>query len=118
MMKTQIQGWALLEVVIAMALMGVAASSVMAMQLQSVATIQRALKDAQSLGLATEILETHALGMASSTLEASWDQQMQAIDGRRRLGLDRGASSPRVEIIDAAPPLNEAAVRWQLPMEP
>lgn len=117
-MKAHNHGWALLEVVIAMALMGLATSTVTAMQLQSLATIHRALKDAQNLGLATEILETHALRMGSSTLEASWDQQMQAIDARRRFRLDRAAAGDRVEILAPAPPLNELSVRWQLPMEP
>jgi len=117
-MKAQIQGWALLEVVIAMALIGVAASSVTAMQLQSVATIQRALKDAQSLGLATEILETHSLGMDSSMLEASWDAQIQAIDLGRSFRIIESASGHRVEIMAPAPPLNELTVRWPLPMKP
>lgn len=117
-MKASIQGWALLEVVTAMALMGVAASSVLALQLQAVATIQRALKDAQSLGLATEILETHALGMDSSNLESDWAAKIQAIDSSRDFRVSASASGHRVEIMAPAPPLNEAAVRWQLPMEP
>lgn len=117
-MKQSTQGWALLEVVIAMAVMGVAASVVLAMQLQSVATIQRALKDAQSLGLAIEIRETQVMGLSPNTLEASWEKQLKAIDPNRRFEIVTTPSGSVVEIHASTQNSDQSSLRWQLPLEP
>lgn len=117
-MKKRMQGWALLEMVIAMAVMGVATSAVIALQLHSLAMIQRSLQDAQSLGLAREILETHAMGMPSATLETSWAEQLVAIDPKRRFELIVTPAGYSVQVKSPTRHSNDASPRWQLPLPP
>ncbi len=117
-MKNRMQGWALLEIVVAMAVMGVAASVVITMQLHSLAVIQRSLQDAQSLGLAREILETQAMGMASATLETSWAEQLAAIDPKRTFELTATSAGHTIQITSPTRHSDDASARWQLPLVP
>lgn len=112
------QGWALFEIVIAMALMGVAIAGVVLLQAQALSVSQRALMDAQALGLANELIESHTLGLQSGTSATELNDRLkhQAPNHSVVLTNTPQGQSVLVWIEDPNRPLSD--MRWQLPLEP
>lgn len=115
-MNQHAHGWALLEIIVAMALLALTVLATTRLQTQAWIVTQRAMFDAQSLGLAIEAVEAHAIGLhPRSTNEYQW--RLSAIDPSRRIEMVYAQPGVSVRILqytdDAAP-----SVRWQWPPAP
>jgi len=116
-MNTQTKGWALLEVVIAMALMSAAISAVVSLQSQSLMLTHRALADAQALGLANEAWTSVVLGWQAHQIHANQTPRLAAISTKPTIEISQGPVGPVVHISQDSSAGDRATIRWQLPVE-
>lgn len=111
------QGWALFEIVIAMALMGVAVAGTVLLQGQALLISQRALIDAQALGLAVELFESAIIGLDANTTEAHVNERLRYHAPNLTLSLVTTQQSQSVQLVNIDAQHASADVRWQLSIE-
>ncbi len=111
------EGWALLEITISMALMGVAMAGVVLLQGQALSISQRALMDAQVLGLAVELLESQAMGLQAAGTETELSDRLKRHAPNHSLGLIATSQGQSVLVLAKDPHRPSSDVRWQLPLE-
>lgn len=116
-MQHHYQGWALFEIVIAMALMGVAVSGIVLLQGQALSISQRALIDAQALGLAVELVESAIIGLDVSTTKAHANDRLGHHAPNLTLSLVTTSQSQSVQLVSLNAQHASAEVRWELPIQ-
>lgn len=110
------EGWALIETVVAMALMGLAVSTALTLQVNSSFVMHRALVETQGLGLALEFVATQSLNMDSTKAHADLAQRLSLVAPSYRIKLD--TSSAEIHLHQTNQDEMVYPPRWRLPIAP
>lgn len=115
-MQSNHQGWALIEIVVAMALLGWGFLATLTLQHQAVAVTERSIEDTQALGLALEMMASQDLGWEALHIETQINERLWSMQLQPTLRWADSASAPLVEVYVSPPSGDERVLRWQLPL--